>query len=97
MALLAILGGAAMAAFLKPRTIGISVSAVGLLVFAGALSSNLARHHPVDCGCFRTQAGARSADERLADMRWAILRDLGLLALAAQVLAAAPRRDGAAE
>ena len=36
-ALLAILGGAAMAAFLKPRTIGISVSAVGLLVFAGAL------------------------------------------------------------
>jgi len=68
-----------------------------LLVFAGALSLDLARRHPVDCGCFRTQAGALSADERLADMRWAILRDLGLLALAAQVLAAAPRRDGAAE
>ena len=66
-----------------------------LLVFATALSVNLARHHPVDCGCFRTQAAPRSADERVADMRWAILRDLGLLALAAQILAAgaARRRD----
>lgn len=66
-----------------------------LLVFATALSVNLARHHPVDCGCFRTQTRARSADERVADMRWAILRDLGLLALAAQILAAgaARRRD----
>jgi hypothetical protein len=51
----------------------------------------------VDCGCFTTQASARSADERLGDMRWAILRDLGLLALAAQILAAgaARRRDPA--
>ncbi len=45
-------------------------------------------NHPVDCGCFQTTAAARSAVERVADMRWAILRDLGLLALAAQVLAA---------
>lgn len=59
-----------------------------LLVFVTALSINLARHHPVDCGCFQTQASARSADQRVGDMRWAILRDLGLLALAAQILAA---------
>jgi putative oxidoreductase len=65
-----------------------------LLVFLGALSINLARHHPVDCGCFQTRSGTRSADERLADMRWAIQRDLGLLALAAQVLAAGSRREG---
>jgi uncharacterized membrane protein YphA (DoxX/SURF4 family) len=64
-----------------------------LLVFLAALSINLARHHPVDCGCFRTDASARSADERVADMRWAILRDLGLLALAAQVLAAGAARQ----
>ena len=63
-----------------------------LLVFLAALSINLARHHPVDCGCFRTQTVARSADERVADMRWAVLRDLGLLALAAQVLAAGAAR-----
>ena len=66
-----------------------------LLVFLAALSINLARHHPVDCGCFSTQAAPRSAEERVADMRWAILRDLGLLALAAQILAAeAVRRKG---
>ncbi|MDR3672352.1 MAG: MauE/DoxX family redox-associated membrane protein [Holophaga sp.] len=59
-----------------------------LLVFVTALSINLARHHPVDCGCFQTQTSARSADQRVGDMRWAILRDLGLLALAAQILAA---------
>jgi uncharacterized membrane protein YphA (DoxX/SURF4 family) len=66
-----------------------------LLVFMTALSINLARNHPVDCGCFGAATGARSAVERVADMRWALLRDLGLLVLAAQVLAAASakRRD----
>ena len=59
-----------------------------LLTFLAALSINLARHHPVDCGCFGTQTRPLSESERLADLRWAILRDLGLLALACQVLAA---------
>jgi len=63
-----------------------------LLVFILALGINLARNHPVDCGCFQVQARTRSTGERVADMRWAILRDLGLLALAAQVLAAGARR-----
>ena len=59
-----------------------------LLAFMAALSINLARHHPVDCGCFGTQARTLSEPERMADLRWAIVRDLGLLALAVQVLAA---------
>jgi uncharacterized membrane protein YphA (DoxX/SURF4 family) len=63
-----------------------------LLVFLVALGLNLARHHPVDCGCFQTRDSARSAGERLADMRWDILRDLALLALAAQILAANSRK-----
>ena len=63
-----------------------------LLVFMTALSINLARNHPVDCGCFSTAGGARSAVERVADMRWALLRDLGLLLLAAQALAAGTAR-----
>lgn len=68
-----------------------------LLTFVAALSLNLARQHPVDCGCFQTQARPASARERLADMRWVLLRDLGLLALAAQILAAsaAAKRDRA--
>ena len=60
-----------------------------LLVFVTALTINLVRNHPVDCGCFRTGATASTARERVADMRWAIARDLGMLALAAQILAGA--------
>ena len=65
-----------------------------LLTFTLAVSINLARHHPVDCGCFGAGTSAGSEQERLTDMKWAILRDLGLLLLAGQVLVAArkPRR-----
>ena len=60
-----------------------------LLAFIAALSINLARRHPVDCGCFGSHPGPpRSEPERLAALRWDILRDLGLLLLAAQILAA---------
>ena len=58
-----------------------------LLAFSLALAINLGRHHPVDCGCFGATAQMSEA-ERLVDMRWSLLRDLGLLLLAAQVLAA---------
>jgi len=60
-----------------------------LLSFVLALSINLARHHPVDCGCFGAAAPKTEA-QRLADMRWVLLRDLGLLLLVLQVLAATP-------
>ena len=60
-----------------------------LLAFVAALSINLARHHPVDCGCFGSHAGPpRSDAERMAALRWDIVRDLGLLVLAAHILAA---------
>jgi len=62
-----------------------------LLAFGLALAINLARHHPVDCGCFG--AIARQTDsERLSDMRWSLLRDAGLLILAAQVLVASAHK-----
>jgi len=64
-----------------------------LLAFVAALSINLARHHPVDCGCFDPHATTRSEAERLGDMRWTILRDLGLLLLVGQVLLASGRRE----
>jgi len=56
-----------------------------LLAFCLALSINLAKRHPVDCGCFGATAH-KTESERLADMRWSILRDTGLLLLVAQVL-----------
>ena len=63
-----------------------------LLAFILGLALNLAQQRPIDCGCFGA-AGPRTEAERLADMRWVLLRDLGLLLLVAQVLAAtAPRK-----
>jgi uncharacterized membrane protein YphA (DoxX/SURF4 family) len=56
-----------------------------LLAFLLALTINLARRHPVDCGCFGASAPKTEA-ERLADMRWSMLRDGGLLLLVVQIL-----------
>ncbi len=66
-----------------------------LAAFILALSVNLARHRPVDCGCFSTGERARSEAERISDMRWDILRDLGLLLLALHVLGTRPRNPAA--
>ncbi|WP_257303935.1 MauE/DoxX family redox-associated membrane protein [Geothrix campi] len=64
-----------------------------LLAFSLALSINLARHNPVDCGCFGATAHLTDS-ERLTDMRWSLLRDVALLLLAAQIfLATAPRKN----
>ena len=68
---------------------------VGALLFAFslALGINLARHRPVDCGCFGAAAPKTEA-QRLVGMRWDLARDLGLLLLVAQVLLATrPRND----
>jgi len=63
-----------------------------LLSFSLALAINLARHHPVDCGCFGATPH-RTEAERITDMHWSLLRDAGLLLLALQVLlASAPRK-----
>lgn len=62
-------------------------TALLLLGFILALTINLARHHPVDCGCFSLSPGGSTTEERLKDMRISILRDLGMLILAALVLA----------
>jgi uncharacterized membrane protein YphA (DoxX/SURF4 family) len=58
-----------------------------LLAFTLALMINLARNRPVDCGCFGAAAPKTQA-ERLTDMRGSLLRDLALLLLVAQILAA---------
>jgi putative oxidoreductase len=57
-----------------------------LLVFIVAISLNLARGNAIDCGCFDVSAADKTAEERLADMRLDILRDLGMLLMTAQIL-----------
>ncbi len=57
-----------------------------LLVFIAAISLNLARGNAIDCGCFDVAQANKTIDERLADMRLDILRDLGMLLMVAQIL-----------
>lgn len=56
-----------------------------LITFVFAIAINLARGNAIDCGCFDVSAANKTRDERLADMRWVILRDLGLLLMVAQL------------
>jgi uncharacterized membrane protein YphA (DoxX/SURF4 family) len=64
-----------------------------LLSFIIAVSINLARDNAIDCGCFDVTAAGKSHDERIADMRFVILRDVGMLLMVAQLFAGY-RREG---
>ena len=64
-----------------------------LIVFVIALSINLVRGRPVDCGCFGGPKVPKTDVQRLGDMKIAIARDLGMLLLVWQVLAAVKREE----
>ena len=66
---------------LARRTAGGLILAL-MLVFIGGLGLNLVRGNPVDCGCFGTSKVQRTKEQRLFDMKLAVLRDLGLALLA---------------
>ena len=59
-----------------------------LLVFIVALGINLARDHAVNCGCFEVNAAPKTKAQLLSEMRWVVVRDLGMLLMVAQILAA---------
>ena len=51
-----------------------------LLVFMGAIGFNLARGHPVDCGCFEGSGTHTKTREQLfGEMWWVLIRDAGML------------------
>jgi uncharacterized membrane protein YphA (DoxX/SURF4 family) len=56
-----------------------------LVVFILAIAFNLMRDNAIDCGCFDVSAAGKTHEERLADMRLVILRDLGMLLMVAQL------------
>jgi hypothetical protein len=64
------------------------VAAALVLVFLGAIGWNLARGHAVDCGCFDVRSAGKTPEQLLTEMKWVLLRDVGLLLLAGQVLLA---------
>ena len=71
------------------------VAGLLIVVFLAAIGWNLARGHAVDCGCFDVHAAGKSREEQLADMRWVLVRDVGILLMVVQVLAASRReRNG---
>ena len=61
-----------------------AIVAAMLAVFIVAISINLMRGNAIDCGCFDVSTANKTREERLADMHFVILRDLGMLLMAAQ-------------
>jgi len=62
-----------------------TIVAALLVVFIVAISINLLRHNAIDCGCFDVSAAGKTREERLADMHFVIIRDLGMLLMCAQL------------
>lgn len=85
---------AALALITGPARRSAALIALTLLaVFMGALTINLARGNPVDCGCFGASPVVRSVAERLRDMRLDLLRDALLALIALPVLLGPHRTD----
>jgi uncharacterized membrane protein YphA (DoxX/SURF4 family) len=82
---LELLVGVALVLGLWSRTAA-AVVGVLLLVFAVAISLNLLRGNAIECGCFDVRDIGKPVAERLSDMRWDLLRDAGMLAMAGQIL-----------
>lgn len=57
-----------------------------LIMFIVAISINLARGNAVNCGCFDVTSASKSKEELLAEMKWVIIRDIGMLVMVAQLL-----------
>ena len=56
-----------------------------LITFMIAISINLLRGNAIDCGCFDVSAAGKTHEERLRDMWLVLLRDTGMLLMAAQL------------
>ncbi len=56
-----------------------------LVTFIIAISINLARGNAIDCGCFDPTPVPKTRVERLQDMQFVVLRDLGMLLMVGQL------------
>ncbi|HVR42594.1 MAG TPA: MauE/DoxX family redox-associated membrane protein [Thermoanaerobaculia bacterium] len=57
-----------------------------LVAFIVAIGINLARGHAVDCGCFAVDAVAKTPAQLFDEMRWVVIRDIGMLLMVAQIV-----------
>jgi uncharacterized membrane protein YphA (DoxX/SURF4 family) len=56
-----------------------------LAVFIIAIGINLARGNAIDCGCFNVADRGKTHEQRIFDMKIDVVRDLGMLLMAAQL------------
>lgn len=87
---LELLTGLALILGIWTRTSAAMIGAM-LAVFVVAISVNLARGNAIDCGCFDLTAAGKTVAERITDMWWVVIRDLGMLVMVAQILWATGR------
>ena len=67
------------------RRAALLLIAAMLVVFIVAIGINLGRGNAIDCGCFNVADAGKTHEQRIADMKLDIWRDLGMLLMAAQV------------
>jgi len=82
---LELLTGVALILGIWRRTAAVIVGGL-LVVFIVAIAWNLIRGNAIVCGCFDVKAANLSAEEKFSLMRLDVWRDLGMLALALQVV-----------
>lgn len=68
-----------------------SIIGAMLVAFIIAIGINLARGHAVNCGCFDISGAAKSPEDLFSEMRWVIIRDVGMLLMVGQILFASRR------
>lgn len=56
-----------------------------LVVFIVAIGINLIRDHAVNCGCFAVNAASKSHAQLIEEMRWVVIRDIGMLLMVGQI------------
>lgn len=87
-----LLMGIALVCGIWRRTAAFLIGAL-LVVFIVAISFNLYRGNAIDCGCFDVTAAGKSVQERIHDMWWVAVRDVGMLLLVVQGLFGASRAE----
>ena len=70
-----------------------TVTMTMLAVFIVAISINLARDNAIDCGCFNVSDRGKTHQQRIFDMKVDVVRDLGMVLLAAQLWYAGKREE----
>jgi uncharacterized membrane protein YphA (DoxX/SURF4 family) len=88
-----LLTGVALVLGVWRRTATLFIGAM-LLAFIVAISVNIARDNAVNCGCFSVADQGKPHDVLMSEMKMVVLRDVGMLLIVAQLIAAERRLRG---